>query len=38
MIALPDCLGTLVDRFDPSVFDAPAGQARIRVVIAEEGA
>lgn len=37
MIALPDCLGTLVDRFDPSVFDAPAGQARIRVVIAEEG-
>jgi pimeloyl-ACP methyl ester carboxylesterase len=38
MIALPDCLGMLVDRFDPSVFDAPAGQARIRVVIAEEGA
>ena len=35
---LPDCFSTLVDRFDPSVFDAPAGQARIRVVIAEEGA
>jgi pimeloyl-ACP methyl ester carboxylesterase len=37
MIALPDCLRTLVDRFDPSAFDAPAGHARIRVVMAEEG-
>jgi SCP-2 sterol transfer family len=36
MIAVPDCLQTLVDRFDPSVFDAPAGRARIRVVMAEE--
>ena len=37
MSALPAVLQTLVDRFDASAFDAPAGQARIRLVVAEEG-
>jgi pimeloyl-ACP methyl ester carboxylesterase len=29
--APPDSLSALVERFDPSVFDAPAGRARIRL-------
>jgi pimeloyl-ACP methyl ester carboxylesterase len=33
MIALPDSLRTLVDRFDASAFDAPAGPARIRLSV-----
>jgi pimeloyl-ACP methyl ester carboxylesterase len=33
-----DLLRTLTDRFEPSVFDAPAGRARIRLVIRDEGA
>lgn len=37
MIALPAVLRALVDRFDASAFDAPAGQARIRLVVAGEG-
>jgi pimeloyl-ACP methyl ester carboxylesterase len=34
----PASLRTLVDRFDPSAFDAPRGWARIRLVVGEEGA
>ena len=30
-------LRTLADRFDPTVFDAPAGRARIRLVVRDEG-
>src|SRR5687768_3774828 len=37
MSALPAVLQTLVDRFDTSAFDAPSGQARIRLVVAGEG-
>jgi pimeloyl-ACP methyl ester carboxylesterase len=37
MIILPEGLQRLLDRFDPSAFDAPAGRARIRLVVAEEG-
>src|SRR5690242_18286615 len=37
MTALPACLQTLVDRFDPDAFDAPAGEARIRLVVTGEG-
>jgi pimeloyl-ACP methyl ester carboxylesterase len=37
MIGLPPSLRTLVDRFDPGGFDAPAGEARIRLVVTEEG-
>jgi len=37
MIALPESLRQLVDRFDASVFDAPAGRARIRLVVGDEG-
>jgi pimeloyl-ACP methyl ester carboxylesterase len=37
MSALPPVLRTLIDRFDASAFDAPAGQARIRLVVAGEG-
>jgi pimeloyl-ACP methyl ester carboxylesterase len=37
MIALPDYLQTLVHRFDPSAFDAPQGQARIRLSVADDG-
>ena len=37
MIVLPPTLRTLVDRFDPSAFDAPAGEARIRLVVPEDG-
>jgi pimeloyl-ACP methyl ester carboxylesterase len=32
MTAPPDSLAALADRFDPSVFDAPGGRARIRLV------
>jgi pimeloyl-ACP methyl ester carboxylesterase len=32
MEAVPESLAALVDRFDPSAFDAPAGRARIRLV------
>ena len=34
---MPAVLRTLVDRFDASAFDAPAGRARIRLVVAGEG-
>jgi pimeloyl-ACP methyl ester carboxylesterase len=37
MIGLPDNLRTLVARFDPSAFDAPGGEARIRVTVTEGG-
>lgn len=37
MVALPPGLRTLVDRFDPSAFDAPDGEARIRLVVGSEG-
>jgi pimeloyl-ACP methyl ester carboxylesterase len=38
MTLLPACLRTLVERFDPEAFDLPAGEARIRLVVAGEGA
>jgi pimeloyl-ACP methyl ester carboxylesterase len=34
---LPEGLQRLLDRFDASVFDAPAGRARIRLRVADEG-
>jgi pimeloyl-ACP methyl ester carboxylesterase len=37
MIGLPDNLRTLIARFDPSAFDAPRGEARIRVAMTEGG-
>jgi len=37
MMPLPDSLETLVDRFDPSAFDAPQGRARIRLQFADDG-
>jgi hypothetical protein len=37
MTDLPAVLRTLVDRFDASAFDAPAGRARIRLVVSGEG-
>jgi pimeloyl-ACP methyl ester carboxylesterase len=37
MVHLPDSLETLVDRFDPSAFDAPQGRARIRLHVADDG-
>ena len=37
MIALPDYLQMLVHRFDASAFDAPQGQARIRLSVADDG-
>jgi pimeloyl-ACP methyl ester carboxylesterase len=33
----PKTLRTLVDRFDPSAFDAPKGRARIRLVVSGDG-
>ena len=36
MMTSSDTLRALVDRFDPSAFDAPLGRARIRLVVAEE--
>jgi hypothetical protein len=33
----PECLRTLVDRFDPSVIDVPDGRARIRIVVPDGG-
>jgi pimeloyl-ACP methyl ester carboxylesterase/putative sterol carrier protein len=33
----PESLSALVERFDPSVFDAPAGHARIRLRIRGDG-
>jgi hypothetical protein len=36
-LALPECLQTLVGRFDGTVFDAPGGRARIRLEVAERG-
>jgi len=33
--SLPDSLRTLVDRFDPSAFDAPRGEARIRLQVTD---
>jgi pimeloyl-ACP methyl ester carboxylesterase len=32
----PHALGTLVDRFDAAVFDAPAGRARLRLAVEGE--
>jgi len=37
MTTLPESLRRLVDRFDASVFDAPAGRVRIRLVAGDEG-
>lgn len=37
MASLPDSLQTLVDRFDATAFDAPQGQARIRLSVTEGG-
>jgi pimeloyl-ACP methyl ester carboxylesterase len=37
MIVLPESLRRLVDRFDAAAFDAPAGSARIRLLVDEEG-
>ena len=37
MKAVPDSVRRLVDRFDPRAFDAPAGRAWIRLIVAEEG-
>lgn len=37
MVLLPDSLKTLVDRFDPSVFDASSDRARIRLSVTDEG-
>jgi pimeloyl-ACP methyl ester carboxylesterase len=37
MIALPESLRRLVDRFDSTAFDAPAGGARIRLLVDDEG-
>jgi len=34
----PESLGELVDRFDPSAFDAPTGRARLRLSVADDGA
>jgi pimeloyl-ACP methyl ester carboxylesterase len=36
-LALPECLRTLVGRFDAAVFDAPRGRARIRLEVAGVG-
>jgi pimeloyl-ACP methyl ester carboxylesterase len=38
MVGLPESLRTLIARFDPSAFDAPAGEARIRLVVSDGGA
>jgi pimeloyl-ACP methyl ester carboxylesterase len=38
MIGLPEGLRTLIARFDASAFDAPAGDARIRLVVSDGGA
>jgi pimeloyl-ACP methyl ester carboxylesterase len=35
--AAPDSLSALVERFEPSVFDAPGGEARIRLVVTGAG-
>jgi pimeloyl-ACP methyl ester carboxylesterase len=35
--ALPECLRTLIGRFDGTVFDAPRGRARIRLEMVERG-
>jgi len=35
--APPDSLRVLLDRFDATVFDAPQGQARIRLIIPDDG-
>jgi pimeloyl-ACP methyl ester carboxylesterase len=37
MVPPPNSLQILVDRFDPSTFDAPQGRARIRLIVPEEG-
>lgn len=34
----PKCLQELVDRFDAGVFDAPAGTARLRLIVGDDGA
>jgi pimeloyl-ACP methyl ester carboxylesterase len=38
MTAAPAILRTLLDRFDPTAFDAPAGDARIRLLVTDVGA
>lgn len=38
MADVPKPLRTLAGRFDPNVFDVPAGRARIRLVVRGEGA
>ena len=37
MPAPPEVLTRLLDRFDPSAFDAPGGRARLRLVVEEAG-
>ena len=37
MGSVPDILQTLVDRFDPEAFDAPAGRARLRLRVEGDG-
>jgi pimeloyl-ACP methyl ester carboxylesterase len=37
-VRAPHAIGTLVDRFDPEVFDAPGGRARLRLRVTGEPA
>ena len=37
MPAASEVLTTLIERFDPSAFDAPSGRARLRFVVDEVG-
>ena len=37
MVSLPHSLQTLLDRFDASTFDAPLGQARLRLSVTDDG-
>jgi pimeloyl-ACP methyl ester carboxylesterase len=38
MPATPEVLTTLIDRFDPTAFDAPSGRARLRLAVDDVGA
>jgi DNA-binding IclR family transcriptional regulator len=33
----PESLAALIERWDPNVFDAPGGRARVRLVVTNEG-
>jgi hypothetical protein len=37
MPAAPEVLTTLIDRFDPTAFDAPNGRARLRLAVDDIG-